>query len=298
MGDTPAFRALRILARAPNHLGDGVMAMPAIEALARIGEVTVQAPRWGADLYAGVPVRPRGPIEGGFDAAVIFPPSLRAAWECRSASRRIGVRGDFGRLWLLTDVVPERVHRRDTYAALVEVLGARVSGEPAFPGTWTPASRRRVGLIPISPSGATVEWQGFRALADRLDDVVFFGGPGEDDRVAAIAGRHPRLVGAPLAEFAQQLRSCAVIVANDSGAAHFARACGVPTIVVFGSTVPARTGAAGAIAVEVEQDPHCRPCYRKECRYALECLRIPVGRVLAEVEAVLPTGVPAQNSGT
>src|SRR5690606_38407840 len=53
---------VRIAARAPNHLGDGVMALPALEALARLGDLTIHAPRWGEALYRDLPARvvPRG----------------------------------------------------------------------------------------------------------------------------------------------------------------------------------------------------------------------------------------------
>ena len=70
--------------RAPDHLGDGVMALPAIRALAAAGPIRVYAPRWGAELYAGlevlqVDVRPDAPV------GVLFKPSFGAAWRWRSS---------------------------------------------------------------------------------------------------------------------------------------------------------------------------------------------------------------------
>ncbi|MEQ1508193.1 MAG: hypothetical protein ABMB14_38540 [Myxococcota bacterium] len=43
---------MRIAARAPNHLGDGVLALPAIAALARLGSVEVYAPGGAATCTA------------------------------------------------------------------------------------------------------------------------------------------------------------------------------------------------------------------------------------------------------
>lgn len=276
---------MRITARAPNHLGDGVMALPALHALAHRGDLTIQAPAWGADLYRDVPatVVARG-LVGRADVAVLFPPSFRAAWQARHAHRRIGVPGDWRR-WLVTDLVRPGPHRRDTYAALVAVLGAVVEGGPRWtlrdddPEVDVPAGH--VGLNPISPSGETVMWPGFEALAERVPSPVFYAGPGE-----RLVTRHPTRVGLPLPAFARALSRCAVFVSNDSGAAHFAAACGVPTVVVHASTTASRTGPWGALPVE-GPDLSCRPCYRKRCTVGLGCMAIEVERVLDRVNEVL-----------
>ena len=279
---------MHIVARAPNHLGDAVMALPAMEALAaRARRLTILAPSWAEVLYEGIGdlVEP-GPVKHG-DAAVLFAPSLRAALETRRLPRRVGTPTDW-RSWLLTDRVAERVHRRDTYAAIARVLGAEVTGGPRLDlsGSAPPLPMGHLGLVPVSPSGAPVEWWGYRVLADRARrPVVFYGGPGEEDRVRAIAGPHPCCVGLPLPDFAEALKGCSVLVGNDSGASHFARALGVPVVVPFGSTSPERTGPHGAFAVEGPALA-CRPCYRKSCAHGLECLNIPVERVQQAIEKV------------
>ncbi len=268
------------------------MALPAVAALAdTVPRVTVQAPVWGAVLYRdlGVEVVARGTrVEA--EVAVLMPPSLRVAWEARHIPRRVGVAADWRR-WLLTDVVPEGRHQADTYAALVAVLGIGGEGAP----TWRPRPsdpcpdlpHGHVGLNPVSVGGVVREWGGYAALAERQEQpVVFYGGPGEEERVAAAAGEHPMAVGLPLPELARALERCAVFVTNDSGAAHFARAVGTPTVVIFGSTTSSRTGAHGCVAVEGPELP-CRPCYKQRCRFALDCLDITVERVEAVVREVL-----------
>ncbi len=264
------------------------MALPALSALAKVSRLRVQGPRWAPVLYRdlGVPVERPG-AAGGADAAVLFPPSLSSAWAARRAGRRIGVPTD-GRGWLLTDPVRPGRHRRDTYAALVEVLGARVEGNPVWsshandPTVDLPAGH--IGLNPLSASGAVREWPRFRALADALDaPVVFYAGPGEGRRLAAVAGHHRQVVGLPLPALARALESCAVLVSGDSGVAHFARACGVPTVVIFGSTDPDHTGPAGCTPV-VGPALACAPCRKQRCRAALECFEIPVSSVLRAIE--------------
>jgi len=223
---------------------------------------------------------------GRADAAVLFPPSLRAALESRRCVRRVGVAGDFRR-WLLTDVITPEVHRAMTYRRLAEAVGGVVVGAPDYrcragdPRPRVPDGH--VGLNPVSVSGDPVEWKGFAALAARLEaPVVFYGGPGEAARVAAVAGPHRQVVGLSLPAFASALERCAVFVSNDSGAAHFARACGTPTVVVYGSTSPEQTGPHGAVPVEGPALP-CRPCYAKTCHRDLGCLEIEVERVWSAV---------------
>lgn len=280
-----------VIVRAPNHLGDGLMAQPAVRALASMDlDLRVQAPPWGEIVYAGQRVVPPGPMPS-IDVALLLAPSLRAAWHARRARRRVGLGTDF-RGALLTDLVVPARHRRETYARIVETLGAVVVGEPtlaASPGGPTfPAGH--VGLIPISRSGATVQWSGYAELARKLRaPVIVYGASEERDRVSrAVPGGDLRGVGTSLAQMVSALRSCRVVVANDSGGAHLARAAGVPVIVVYGSTAPDRTGAAGSLAVTGPAPP-CQPCYRRGCaRGDLLCLQIPVERVLHALGRVAP----------
>jgi ADP-heptose:LPS heptosyltransferase len=263
--------------RAPDHLGDGVMALPAISALSDRWRVVVHAPRWGCDLYDGIEVVTVDQPPSG-DVAVLLKPSFGAAWRWRAVPRRVGL-STMGRRWLLTDPLDVREeHRRDGYARVAAHLGAAAVGMPVY-------SRRGrapeglpeayIGLNPWSPT-ATVRWPRFRALADALDaPVVFFCGPGEEDAVRAIAGPHRVVAGLSLPDFAAALDRCRAFVSNDSGAAHFAAACGVRTVVIHGSTAPERTG----VGTPVEGEAWCRPCYRKGCPFALQCLDVSVDAV-------------------
>lgn len=271
-------------ARAPNHLGDGVVALPAMHALARLGRLVIHGPRWAPELYRDVDaeVRPRGRLEG--DVAVLFAPSLRAAFEARGVRRRIGTATD-GRRALLTDVVPAGIHPAETYAALAAAAGAVVEGPPrwavrgADPRPDVPADH--VGLNPISVSGRVRQWTGFGALAERIDGpVVVYGGPGEDELVRAAVPRGVHAVGLSLAAFAGALQRCRLFVSNDSGAAHFAAAVGVRVLVVYGSTAPRGSGPYGAEAVRGPMVP-CSPCWRRSCPYGLECFDIAVDDVIA-----------------
>ena len=281
------------VARAPNHLGDAIMAQPALIALARQGPLIVQGPAFLHDVVGHVPgitVQPPGPLSHRVEEALLFTPSLRAAWQARRARRRIGTPTD-GRRWLLTDAITRRPgHRSETYAAIAGVVGAHASGAPQIPVSGAPSAdvpEGHIGLNPIVKGGVTRAWPAFGALARRMrQPVVFYGGPSEHHAVAAVADRHRQCVGLPLAVFATTLQRCALFVSNDSGAAHFARAVGARVLVVYGSTVPERTGPAGAFAVRGAPVP-CAPCYRNRCPTHRECLAVPVQRVVEAVRAVL-----------
>lgn len=278
--------------RAPNHLGDAIMAQPAIRAVAALGPVAVQGPPWLHDLLRGIggarATAPE-PLRRGVDEALLFAPSLRVAWQARRARRRVGAATDH-RGWLLTDRVPIGAHRSDTYAAAARLIGANPQGDPCIEvprGPVPDVPVGHVGLNPVVRGGATRQWRGFAALAERLSvPVVFYGGPGEGQAVASIARGRPRAVGLPLQAFGRALSRCAVFVSNDSGAAHFARACGATVVTIFGSTTPEHTGPPGAEAVRGPTLP-CAPCYRNRCPTEIECLDIEVERVLAAVESLL-----------
>lgn len=281
---------MSVAARAPNHLGDGILARPALHALAQLGPLTIHAPPWARFIYEDIPARivPRGQMEG--DVAVLLAPSLRAAWEARRCPRRIGLGTDHRR-WLLTDVVACGGHRAQEYQRLAEAAGARVTEAPPWraDGVAPEVPAGHVGLNPVVTADNRA-WHGWTALADRIArPVVFYGGPGEDAAVARVSGAHRRVVGTTLPVFAAALQRCAVFVSNDSGGAHVARLVGRPTVVVFGSTTSGRTGPPGALGVE-GPDLACRPCYRRFCSRpggGAPCLDIPVDAVWARVREAL-----------
>lgn len=266
------------------------MAMPAVAALAaRFDETVVAAPAWGATLYRdlGVQVVARGEVPREADAAALLAPSFRAAWEARHLPRRVGVSWDLRRPLLSTVVARPEGHRSLEYAAIAAALGAMVEGPPCFAPTEAEREAAsepwgHAALAPISPSGETVMWQGFTDLAEQLPDaVVVYLGPGE-----RWPSELPERVGQPLGELAASLERARVMVVNDSGLSHFARAVGVPTVVVFGSTSPARTGASGCAPVE-GPELSCRPCYKKRCAVGgVPCLEVDVSAVLDSIRAV------------
>lgn len=201
-------KPFRILVRSPNWLGDAVMTIPAIQAIARgrpDARVTVLSPERLADLWRIVPgvaevieiktgagvVGTAGVIRaaGPFDAAVVLPNSLRSALEVKMAGvpRRVGYAGH-RRSWLLDQIVDEpkpgarelshgeRPHQSWRYVHLAQAVGAGeavlVSEPPARPererGGWV-----KIGLCPGAEYGPAKRWlpERFAETARRVADA-------------------------------------------------------------------------------------------------------------------------------
>jgi lipopolysaccharide heptosyltransferase II len=133
-------------------------------------------------------------------------------------------------------------------------------------------AHRRIGVIP------NAQWQGkrwplekFRGLIEKLvkdtsHQVVVFGGP-EDTFCEKLVDQMPRdrvfnLQGKlNLRETSAILKTCDLVVANDTGLMHMADALGVPSVLILGPT----SGDLGCLpfhprAQIVERDLWCRPC--------------------------------------
>jgi heptosyltransferase-2 len=170
MMDVDAQQIRRILVREVNWVGDAVLTLPALEALAGRfppAEITLLARPWVAGLFAGHPAVDRiieyrtedahrglrgrwclaGELKGErFDLAVLFPNSMDAAlipW-LAGIPRRVGYPTD-GRRWLLTHPVSNRSaaggHQVERYLAIVRALGGQ--GTPKLRLPVSEEARRR-----------------------------------------------------------------------------------------------------------------------------------------------------------
>jgi len=177
----------KIIVRSPNWLGDAVMAIPAVRALAAgrpDAQITMLTPAKIAELWKSVPevkhvlaiapetsgawavasqIRAAGP----FDVAILLPNSLRSALEVWLAGvpRRVGFAGH-ARAALLNQTVrepvvepgPTRPHHSERYLHLARSVGAP---EPS-PRSIAPRPRTggflRIGLVPGAEYGPTKRW--------------------------------------------------------------------------------------------------------------------------------------------
>jgi len=173
----------RLVIRAPNWLGDAVMALPAMGAIraafggahVAVAAIPSIAPLFDEDTSAGqdsvIPV-PDAAAEvrvlraGGFDAIVLLPNSFRSAWSARRASipERWGYASGFRR-WLLTRAVSRprgRVHQSTCYLDLVKGLELP-EGDPWPRVVVRPATRTRADAV-LAAHGLGEEADGVRVV--------------------------------------------------------------------------------------------------------------------------------------
>jgi heptosyltransferase-2 len=173
----------RLVIRAPNWLGDAVMALPAmgavraafggahvavaaIPSIAPLFEEETSAGQDSVIPLAGSAAEIRALKTGGFDAIVLLPSSFRSAWSARRASipERWGYSAGFRR-WLLTRSVRRprgRVHQSTYYLELVKALEVP-EGDPSPRVVVRPATLARADTL-LAAHGIGQDGDGVRCV--------------------------------------------------------------------------------------------------------------------------------------
>jgi heptosyltransferase-2 len=160
------------------------------------------------------------------------------------------------------------------------------------------------GLNPGAEYGPAKRWPvekfiaAAREIQQRTNCVwLIFGGRGDVELARRIESeiRNPKseirnLAGQTLLrELMALLKSCRVLLTNDTGPMHVAAALGTPVVVPFGSTSPELTGPGlpGEPRHKlIKSDAPCSPCFLRECPIDFRCMNgITVERVVAAVLA-------------
>jgi len=156
---------------------------------------------------------------------------------------------------------------------------------------WLGAKRVHPGapLVAVAPAaayGPAKEWPLVRyaALIDLIAEgfgaeCVLVGAPSERLKCQQVAATSQ--AGAIIAagetnvgELIALLSLCDGFAGNDSGAMHLAAALWLPTVGIFASTNPARTGPTGPRAGFLYRPIECSPCLERTCRFGhYNCLR-------------------------
>jgi heptosyltransferase-2 len=292
-------RRTRIWIRLPNWLGDVVMALPLLRALRASrpdAEFTVVAkPQflplladWAvADKLHALP--PRGPgyflhfwkLRAEFpDVWLLFTNSLRGDLEARltCCRQRFGLirRGKSRPLLSHAYRVPSDFnesthHQLELWENFLRHFG--LSGAPDRVPLSTLSSQlstdQPIGLICGSENAPEKRWPvaHWRTLIEAFpaERFVLLGTANDAPITAAVAagfdsGRIENLAGrTTLPEFAARLRTCRLLVTNDTGGMHLANALGVPLIALFGPTNPLRTGPVFTAPTRILQPTACPP---------------------------------------
>jgi lipopolysaccharide heptosyltransferase II len=128
-----------------------------------------------------------------------------------------------------------------------------------------------IGLIAGSENAPEKRWpaEHWRALLQQLQqahpsaEFVLLGTANDRPITSAIANgldsaRVHDLAGTTnLPAYVEKLRSCRLLITNDTGGMHLANALGVPLLALFGPTNPIRTGPVFSAPFEILQPPNC-----------------------------------------
>ena len=239
-----------------------------------------------ADRYEPLPPRGRGYFPHFFkfrknppEVFFIFTHSLRGDLEARltGCPQRFGIVRPGHRRPLLSHVhrLPAGFdqagnHQFSQWEVFLRTFGltAPVDLAPlALPALELPIGPAAIGLIAGSENTPAKRWPvtHWRALIEARPGHVFklFGTARDREITDLVAAGFPpdrvqNLAGATdLEAYLKELRSCALIVTNDTGGMHLANALGRPVLALFGPTNPVRTGPIFDAPVTILQPPGC-----------------------------------------
>jgi lipopolysaccharide heptosyltransferase I len=215
------------------------------------------------------------------------------------------------------DVVARRpsfhTHAVDWYLQILPLLGLEASKNfqwlplrsqvlDSLHRKW-PASTRNCVILQPGARWLNKRWpvEGFSLLARQVLQsfpevhIAILGGLEDAPLGATIAGNAgPRCLDLTgrlsLPEMVEWIRSCQLMVTNDTGPMHVAAALGKPVVALFGPTEPRRTGPYHQLNHVLQQALPCIPCLSSRCRYEkpFECLRsLPLEHVFRAVQVQL-----------
>jgi heptosyltransferase II len=322
-------KPFRILIRSSNWLGDAVMSVPAVGAI-KCGRpdahITVAVPEKLAALWKIVPeaddiiVLPSKSVFAAarlfrqkppFDVAILFPNSLRSALEVFLARipRRVGFAGH-GRRRLLNQRPRETfprgiVHQTYKYLELASTMGAIVKSQfPAANSFKGPRDQLKFALCPGAEFGTAKRWPHFAEVAQEIASRfpvqwILFGTAGDAAvgfEVAEKLGEKcvNRIGQTTLKELIDELHNCDLLLTNDTGTMHLATLLRVPTISIFGSTEPLRTGPLGRGHRIFRHHVECSPCFLRECPLDFRCMHAVTS---AEVTGAIQQMISGQADG-
>jgi ADP-heptose:LPS heptosyltransferase len=142
-----------------------------------------------------------------------------------------------------------------------------------------------LGLCPSAEYGPAKRW-----LPERFAEVaaaitarkqvqwLLFGTP-QDVPVGEIIAKAlgdncvNRIGQTTIEQLIDELRTCRLLLTNDTGTMHLASLLGVPTVAIFGSTEPRLTGPLGNHHIVLRHQVECSPCFLRECPIDFRCMK-------------------------
>ena len=195
-----------------------------------------------------------------------------------SGSRSEDAAPNFGSLEPKPAAVSTPTKDQEPGTRSVPTIGLCPGAEYGPAKRWLP--ERFAETVRMIHEATPCEWKIFGVEKDR---------PIADTIVAAAAVPVTDLVGkTSLAQLMDELRTCDLLLTNDTGTMHIAAFLGVPTVAIFGSTEPTLTGPLGPIHRVLRHHVDCSPCFLRDCPLDFRCMKaIEVAEVVRAVLAQL-----------
>jgi heptosyltransferase-2 len=258
---------------------------------------------------------------GHYDLGILLTNSFSSAWWFfqGDVKTRIGYK-NFPRDFLLTKSVkkPKKstpIHQVDEYFQLLHLIGIHEKAhEPKLylqPIEKDEAKaklklygidfqKKRIGISAGAAYGVTKCWpkenfiELIKKFAGKKDSpqFVFFGDQMQVGMIEEICSKYPHHVlnlasKTTIRELMAMIEHMDLFLSNDSGPMHIAEALGRPTLAIFGSTSPERTGPYRNGKV-LYKKVSCSPCYKRVCPIDFRCMKeISVEQVYHEIQTIL-----------
>jgi lipopolysaccharide heptosyltransferase II len=313
----PPAPGTRWLLRLPNWVGDAVMVLPAIRALPSLDQfrIGIAHPRV-VDIYtatglfqqvlpangSAAPLALRSQLRTLHpDRCLVFTEAPSGGWLAvfSGVPLRMGRAQGFNRLFFTHTLPPATRHQAAwrEHMEVAEAAGALASVTPDFRVPLTDALRSRtqahlpsgdaplIALAPGAAYGPAKRWplERFAELAKELEQIgyrVIVTGSKQEaplGRAIAATGATDLTGQTTLLETIAVLERANLLVSNDSGALHLARAAGTPVVALFGSSSPTWTGPESKEGDVLRHVVPCSPCFKRHCPLQgddhLRCLR-------------------------
>lgn len=110
-----------------------------------------------------------------------------------------------------------------------------------------------------------------QAIAEGFEIRLAWGNTAEWERARRIATISPHISlinKGNLTHFVTELLQARAIIGVDTGLAHLAAALAIPSVTIYSSTAPQRTGTYNIKQLHVLTQFACSPCFRKTCLYS------------------------------
>lgn len=244
--------------------------------------------------------------EGNFDVGLLLTNSFSSAfwfWQA-GIKERIGFAKDARSIFLTKSITHlpswQSFHQVDVYKMLVNQFG--ITKSRTNPRLFCSAKEMQqaqlllknygvgrsdalVGINATASYGDAKCWlpERFVEVARKLCDrpntrVVFFGDPSAERFLGSLCSSLPdtviNLAGkTSLKDLVCLIKSCKVLLTNDSGPMHIAAATGSPIVALFGSTNEVLTGPYTKKASVIHKHVSCSPCYLRKCPIDFRCMK-------------------------